>query len=145
VPVIDPKSRLRAVGLRITASRIAVLKTTAAEPDSPADVVTIRVRDALGSVSTQAIYDVLHAFLRVGLIRRIEPAGSSARYETRTDDNHHHLGCRVCGRIADVDCVLGAPPCMEPCDAGGFEIDEAEVVFWGTCDGCRDPEHAVQP
>lgn len=128
---------MRAAGLRVTAPRIATLKALAEEPHSTADAVASRVRQALGSVSTQAVYDVLGAFVRAGLVRRIEPAGSSARYETRTGDNHHHLVCRACGRVIDVDCVVGDAPCLEPSEHGGFEIDEAEVVFWGTCSDCR--------
>jgi len=95
------------------------------------------VRSRLGSVSTQAVYDTLAALTRVGLLRRIEPAGSPARYETRVGDNHHHLICRSCRRILDVDCAAGAAPCMHPSDDRGFEIDEAEVVFWGECEACR--------
>lgn len=88
-------------------------------------------------MSTQAVYDVLHACVKAGLVRRIEPAGSSARYETRTGDNHHHLVCRVCGRVADVDCAVGEKPCLEPSDLDGFAVDEAEVVFWGVCADCQ--------
>lgn len=133
----DPKALLRAVGLRVTAPRVAVLEALAAEPHSTADDVAGRVRQDLGSVSTQAVYDVLRACVNAGLVRRIEPAGSSARYETRTGDNHHHLVCRVCGRVADVDCAVGEAPCLEPSDLGGFTVDEAEVVFWGLCPDCQ--------
>lgn len=133
----DPKALLRAVGLRVTAPRVAVLEALAAEPHSTADDVAGRVRRTLGSVSTQAVYDVLRACVNAGLVRRIEPAGSSARYETRTGDNHHHLVCRVCGRVADVDCAVGEAPCLEPSDLGGFTIDEAEVVYWGVCADCQ--------
>jgi Fur family transcriptional regulator, stress-responsive regulator len=133
----DPAALLRAAGLRVTAPRVAVLKALAAEPHSTADDVASRVRESLGSVSTQAVYDVLRTCVGSGLVRRIEPAGSSARYETRTGDNHHHLVCRVCGRVTDVDCVVGAAPCLEPSDLNGFRVDETEVVFWGTCGECR--------
>ncbi|BCI55606.1 transcriptional repressor [Mycolicibacterium litorale] len=134
----SPEARLRAAGLRVTAPRLAVLSALAAAPHSTADDVASRVRDALGSVSTQAIYDVLRACVSAGLVRRIEPAGSSARYETRIGDNHHHLVCRGCGRVADVDCVVGAAPCLHPSSVeDGFTVDEAEVVFWGTCADCR--------
>ncbi|WFR72537.1 Fur family transcriptional regulator [Prescottella defluvii] len=133
----DPRARLRGAGLRVTAPRVAVLNTVAANPHSDADEIATEVRRQLGSVSTQAIYDVLGACVRVGLLRRIEPAGSPARYETRTADNHHHLVCRSCGTVADVDCVVGHAPCLEPSDNHGFEIDEAEVVFWGLCADCR--------
>ena len=133
----DPKALLRAVGLRVTAPRVAVLEALAAEPHSTADDVAGRVRQNLGSVSTQAVYDVLRACVNAGLVRRIEPAGSSARYETRTGDNHHLLVCRVCGRVADVDCAVGETPCLEPSDLAGFTVDEAEVVFWGVCADCQ--------
>ncbi len=102
-----------------------------------ADEVALTVRNAIGTVSTQAVYDVLGALTRAGLIRRIEPAGSAARYEGRVDDNHHHVVCRACGAIADVDCVVGEPPCVSPADAAGFVVDEAEVTFWGLCPTCR--------
>jgi len=128
---------LRAAGLRVTAPRVAVLEAVAAKPHSTADDVAGMVRQALGSVSTQAVYDVLRACVDAGLIRRIEPAGSSARYETRIADNHHHVVCRVCGRIADVDCVVGESPCLHHTKVDGFEVDEAEIVFWGTCNECR--------
>ncbi|MHC9295186.1 Fur family transcriptional regulator [Mycobacterium sp. LTG2003] len=134
----DPKALLRAVGLRVTAPRVAVLEALAAQPHSTADDVAGRVRQNLGSVSTQAVYDVLRACVNAGLVRRIEPAGSSARYETRTGDNHHHLVCRVCGRVADVDCTVGETPCLEPSHLGGFTVDEAEVVFWGLCADCQE-------
>jgi Fur family transcriptional regulator, stress-responsive regulator len=140
---LGPTALLRVAGLRVTSPRLAVLKALATKPHSTADDVAVRVRESLGSVSTQAVYDVLHAFVGAGLVRRIEPAGSSARYETRTDDNHHHLVCRRCGRVADVDCVVGDAPCLEPSDVGGFEIEEAEVVFWGTCPTCRVPGPAA--
>ena len=143
--VRDPKpdTLLRGVGLRVTAPRVAVLNVLAAHPHSTAEEIAAHVRDALGSVSTQAVYDVLGACVGAGLVRRIEPAGSSARYETRTGDNHHHLVCRVCGTVADVDCVVGDAPCLEPSDLAGFEIDEAEVVFWGTCEDCRAAKESV--
>ncbi len=95
------------------------------------------MRAELGSVSTQAVYDVLKACVGAGLLRRIEPAGSPARYETRTGDNHHHIVCRACGTVVDVDCVVGTAPCLTPSDAAGFVVDEAEVTFWGLCGNCR--------
>ena len=91
----------------------------------------------------QAVYDVLHACVAAGLVRRVEPAGSSARYETRTGDNHHHLVCRVCGAVVDIDCVVGDAPCLDPSDSAGFHVDEAEVVFWGTCGECLDSSNSV--
>ena len=133
----DPRVQLRAAGLRVTAPRQAVLGVLAEYPHSTADVVATAVRARLGSVSTQAVYDVLAACVDVGLVRRIEPAGSAARYETRTGDNHHHVVCRTCGATEDVDCVVGAAPCLTPSTDHGFVIDEAEVVFWGACPACR--------
>jgi Fe2+ or Zn2+ uptake regulation protein len=127
---------LRAAGLRVTAPRVATLDWLDGHPHSTADEVAEGVRERLGSVSTQAIYDVLHACARTGLLRRIEPAGHPARFETRTADNHHHLVCRVCGRTEDVDRVVGFAPCLEPSNSAGFLVDEAEVVFWGLCPDC---------
>ncbi|WP_306364327.1 Fur family transcriptional regulator [Nocardia sp. CC227C] len=133
----DARERLREVGLRVTAPRVAVLDAVVAAPHSDADSVAATVRERLGSVSTQAVYDVLRACVGAGLLRRIEPAGSSALYEARTGDNHHHLVCRSCGTVVDVDCAVGAAPCLEPASTHGFAIDEAEVVFWGLCPACR--------
>ncbi|USI90704.1 Fur family transcriptional regulator [Rhodococcus pyridinivorans] len=133
----DPKEQLLSVGLRVTAPRVAVLRTVAEHPHSDADGIAAHVRDELGSVSTQAVYDVLKACVGNGLLRRIEPAGSPARYETRIGDNHHHLVCRACGTVVDIDCVVGAAPCLTPSDDHGFVIDEAEVTFWGLCPDCR--------
>lgn len=133
------RDRLRAVGLRVTGPRIAVLDFLAGHPHATADQVAVGVRRALGSVSTQAVYDVLGACTGAKLVRRIEPAGHPARFETRTGDNHHHLVCRRCGRTEDVDCVHGAAPCIEPSDTAGFTVDEAEVVFWGLCPDCTGP------
>lgn len=133
----DPPARLRAAGLRVTAPRVAVLNALIDHPHSTADEVAQRVREAIGSVSTQAVYDVLRACVSAGLVRRIEPAGSSARYETRAGDNHHHLVCRACGRTEDIDCMVGTRPCLTPSDSIGFEVDETEVVFWGLCPDCR--------
>jgi len=129
---------LRARGLRVTASRLAVFRAVAQADDHP-DVETIasRARAQLGSLSTQAVYDALHALSAAGLVRRIEPAGSPARFETRVGDNHHHLVCRRCGATRDVDCAVGEAPCLEPSDAGGFQVDEAEVTFWGLCPRCQ--------
>ena len=133
----EPSSLLKGAGLRVTRPRVAVLNAVAAQPHSTADEIAALVRDTLGSVSTQAVYDVLRVCIGAGLIRRIEPAGASALYETRTGDNHHHLICRACGGVTDVDCVVGAAPCLDPIDLGDFELDEAEVLFWGTCGSCR--------
>jgi Fur family ferric uptake transcriptional regulator len=131
-----PRERLAAAGLRVTAQRVAVLESIPPGSHVEVDVVTRAVRDRIGSVSTQAVYDVLRALTTAGLLRRIQPAGKPALYENRVADNHHHLVCRVCGRIADTDCVLLPAPCLEPTDNHGFAIDEAEVVFWGTCPEC---------
>lgn len=133
----DPRERLRAAGLRVTKPRLAVLRWLAGHPHSTADQVASAVRRQLGSVSTQAVYDVLHACTSAGLLRRIEPAGHPARFEARTADNHHHLVCRACGRTEDVDCVQGAAPCLAPSSTAGYAVDEAEVVFWGYCPDCR--------
>jgi Fe2+ or Zn2+ uptake regulation protein len=137
------RHRLRAAGLRLTAPRIAVLTWLTGHPHSTADQVAIAVRDSLGSVSTQAVYDVLNVFTRVNLVRRIEPAGHPARFETRAGDNHHHLVCRMCGRTEDVDCTVGLAPCLTPADAAGYAVDEAEVVFWGLCPGCLSASGAA--
>ncbi len=128
---------LRDAGLRITASRLAVLSAVGAGDHFTADQVASVVRDRVGTISTQAVYDVLAALTRAGLTRRIEPAGSPARYETRVGDNHHHVVCRICGAVSDVDCVVGEPPCMLPTESSGYVIDEAEVTFWGLCPTCQ--------
>jgi Fur family ferric uptake transcriptional regulator len=130
------RRRLRAAGLRVTAPRLAVLSALTDHPHQTADDIAVHVRRSLGKVSVQAVYDVLHACTAAGLVRRIEPAGHPARFETRTGDNHHHLVCRQCGRTVDVDCVVGHRPCLEPSDDAGFVLDEAEVVFWGLCPEC---------
>lgn len=133
----DATTTLRAAGLRVTAPRRAVLTWLATHPHSTVDEIGTGVRSVLGSVSTQAVYDVLGACAEAGLIRRIELPGHPARFERRAGDNHHHVVCRRCGRTEDVDCVVGAAPCLAPSDAHGFLVDEAEVVFWGVCPGCR--------
>lgn len=128
---------LRAAGLRVTRPRLAVLEVLHGGGHLDADEIATRVRDRLDSVSTQAIYDVLGALSRAGLARRIEPAGSPARYEARVGDNHHHVVCRGCGEIADIDCAIGEAPCLDPDNARGYQVDEAEVTFWGLCPGCQ--------
>lgn len=130
------RARLKAAGMRVTAPRLAVLAWLTEHPHTTADQVAGGVRDLLGSVSTQAVYDVLNACTAVGLVRRIEPAGHPARFETRTGDNHHHLVCRSCGRTEDVDCTVGVAPCLTPAESAGYLVDEAEVVFWGLCPDC---------
>jgi len=131
------EEELRSRGLRVTRPRLAVLEVLAQGGHLGADEIARRVRDRIGAVSTQAVYDVLHALARAGLARRIEPAGGSARYEARTGDNHHHVVCRGCGAVDDVDCAVGAAPCLEPSSRHGFVIDEAEVTFWGLCPSCQ--------
>ncbi len=128
---------LRDAGLRVTASRLAVLSAVGEGDHLTADQVASAVRGSVGTISTQAAYDVLGALTRAGLTRRIEPAGSPARYETRVGDNHHHVVCRMCGAVSDVDCVVGEPPCVLPTESSGYLIDEAEVTFWGLCPTCQ--------
>ncbi len=136
----DARAMLRAAGLRVTGPRMAVLGALREHPHASADTVALHARRALGSVSTQAVYDVLGACTAAGLLRRIEPAGSAARYETRTGDNHHHVVCRCCGTVADVSRALAPAACLTPSEEHGFVVDEAEVVFWGYCSTCHtDP------
>jgi Fur family ferric uptake transcriptional regulator len=136
-PDLEPAALLRGAGLRVTAPRVAVLSEVHDHPHADADTLASAVRSRLGSVSTQAVYDVLRALADAGLVRRIEPAGSPARYEARVGDNHHHVVCRSCGAIGDVDCAVGEAPCLEASDSHGFAVDEAEVTFWGLCPDCR--------
>ncbi|WP_334144045.1 Fur family transcriptional regulator [Rhabdothermincola sp.] len=127
---------LRGHGLSVTAQRLAVLRVVSSRPHATAAEIESAVRAELGAVSKQAVYDALTTLWEYGVIRRIRPAGSPARYEARVGDNHHHLVCRECGRTVDVDCATGAVPCLTPSDDAGFDIDEAEVVFWGRCPSC---------
>jgi Fur family transcriptional regulator, stress-responsive regulator len=137
---IDPDGEmaraLRAAGLRVTMPRLAMLTWLAGHPHATVDAIAAGVRERFGTVSTQAVYDMLAACARAGLLRRIEPAGHPARFERRVGDNHHHLVCRRCGRTEDVDCVIGVQPCLTPAAGLGFTVDEAEVVFWGECPAC---------
>jgi Fur family ferric uptake transcriptional regulator len=133
----DDEAALRHHGLHVTAQRLAVLRAVTARPHGTADDVDKLVRADLGAVSRQAVYDALGTLTDKGLLRRIQPAGSPARYENRVGDNHHHVICRGCGRTADVDCAVGATPCLTAADDAGFEIDEAEVIYWGRCPDCR--------
>jgi Fur family transcriptional regulator, stress-responsive regulator len=128
---------LRTHGLRVTRPRLAVLEVLGQGGHPEVDDIVRQVRGRLDSVSVQAVYDVLGALSRAGLARRIEPAGSAARYEARAGDNHHHIVCRGCGAIEDVDCVVGERPCLEPSSSHGFDLDEAEVTFWGLCPDCQ--------
>lgn len=132
----DPADRLREVSLRVTKQRTAVLHVLQRHPHSDAAFVTGAVREEIGAVSTQAVYDVLAALGDAGLVRRIEPAGSPALFELRAGDNHHHVVCRACGAVADVDCAVGEQPCLAPSATHRFVIDEAEVTFWGLCPSC---------
>jgi Fur family ferric uptake transcriptional regulator len=132
----DLEAQLRAVSLRVTRPRLAVLAALRDHAHVDSDTVLALIRVELPGVSHQAVYNVLHALTKAGLVRRIEPAGTTARYETRVGDNHHHVVCRSCGAIADVDCAVGHAPCLTAADDQGFEIDEAEVVYWGTCPDC---------
>ncbi len=127
---------LRRAALRVTRPRLAVLAAVHGHPHADTDSISGAVRADVGGVSRQAVYDVLRALTDAGLVRRIEPAGSVARYEARVGDNHHHVVCRSCGDIADVDCAVGSTPCLTASDDQGFAIDEAEVVYWGRCPEC---------
>ena len=127
---------LREVELRVTRPRVAVLAAVHGHPHADTDSILRVVREDLGGVSHQAVYDVLRVLTDAGLVRRIQPAGSVARYEARVGDNHHHVVCRSCGTIADVDCAVGGTPCLTASEDHGFTVDEAEVVYWGTCPSC---------
>ncbi|HST80399.1 MAG TPA: Fur family transcriptional regulator [Kineosporiaceae bacterium] len=132
----DFEAQLRAVSLRVTLPRVAVLAALRDHPHVDTDTVITLVRAEHPAVSHQAVYDVLRALTNAGLVRRIQPAGVTARYESRAGDNHHHVVCRSCGAIADVDCAVGDAPCLTPSDDHGFVVTEAEVVYWGTCPDC---------
>ncbi|WP_371557384.1 transcriptional repressor [Streptomyces longwoodensis] len=127
---------LRGAGLRVTAARVALLETVRKGDHLGAEAIAAGVRERVGHISVQAVYEALHALTTAGLIRRIEPAGSPARFEGRVGDNHHHLLCRACGAVADVDCAVGDAPCLTAADDHGFSIDEAEVIYWGLCPDC---------
>ncbi|WP_433279673.1 Fur family transcriptional regulator [Pseudonocardia xinjiangensis] len=130
---------LRDASLRITAPRKAVLSAVHDHPHADTETLLTATRARLGSVSHQAVYDVLRALTDAGLVRRFQPAGSVARYEARVGDNHHHLVCRSCGAVSDVDCAIGETPCLTASSDSGFTIDEAEVVYWGLCPACQSP------
>ena len=133
----DPAQTLREHGLQVTAQRLAVLQAVSDRPHCRADDVAEIVRGDIGTISRQAVYDALAILAEKGIIRRIQPAGSAALYEDRVGDNHHHVICRVCGTAVDVDCAVGDTPCLTAADDSGYEIDEAEVIYWGTCPVCR--------
>jgi Fur family ferric uptake transcriptional regulator len=141
----DVELLLRQRGVQVTAQRLAIVRAVRAHPHATADEVADDVRDALGSISRQAVYDSLGVLVDKGLLRRIQPAGSAARYEDRVDDNHHHLICRACGTTVDIDCAVGARPCLTADDDHGYEIDEAEVIYWGFCPSCRADAPAPEP
>ena len=131
-----PAEELRGAGLRVTAARVALLEIVRDGDHLGVEAIASAVRDRLGHISLQAVYEALHALTAAGLVRRIEPAGSPARFEGRVGDNHHHVVCRSCGAVADVDCAVGEAPCLIAPDDQGFSIDEAEVTYWGLCPGC---------
>src|SRR5918996_4548991 len=132
----DSAALLRQRGIQVTAQRLAVLRAVAGQPHITADGVAEIVRAEIGAISLQSVYDALRVLVTEGLIRRIQPAGSSARFEDRVGDNHHHLICRICGRLVDIDCAVGSAPCLTAADDMGFDIDEAEVAYWGRCPDC---------
>jgi Fe2+ or Zn2+ uptake regulation protein len=132
----DPSELLRKYGLQVTAQRIAVLRAVSRRPHATADDVAAEVRGEIGTISRQAVYDALGMLAEKGLIRRIQPAGSAARFEARVGDNHHHLICRTCGKTVDVDCAVGEAPCLTAAADSGYRIDEAEVIYWGECPEC---------
>ena len=133
---------LRDRGLNVTPQRLAVLEVVSSHQHSTADGILELVRTRIGTISRQAVYDSLSALVEAGIVRRIEPAGSPARYETRVGDNHHHVVCRTCGALADVDCAVGDAPCLTAASDQGFVIDEAEVVYWGRCPQCAERLHS---
>ena len=133
---LEVERLLRVAALRVTRPRVAVLTAVYEHPHADTDQIIGVAREDLGAVSHQAVYDVLRALTAAGLVRRIVPAGSVARYESRVEDNHHHVVCRSCGGVADVDCAVGTTPCLTASDDQGFAIDEAEVIYWGLCPEC---------
>ena len=144
-PTSTVAAELRSAGLRVTAARVALLETVRDGDHLGVEAITAEVRDRVGQVSLQAVYDALNALAAAGLVRRIEPAGSPARYEGRLRDNHHHVVCRSCGAVADVNCAVGQAPCLTPSDDHGFSIDEAEVTHWGLCPGCSTARNSWAP
>ena len=142
---MTPEQQLREVALRVTRPRVAVLTEVGTHPHADVETLAARVRSRLGSVSKQTVYDVLCALTDAELIRRIEPAGSPTRFEARVGDNHHHVVCRSCGDVADIDCATGSAPCLEASNTNGFIIDEAEVTYWGICPACQQNPSSVHP
>jgi len=151
VVTTDPAELLRQCHIQVTAQRLAVLRAVSGQPHATADRVAEIVKAEIGAISRQSVYDALAVLADAGLIRRIQPAGSPARFETRVGDNHHHVICRICGRTADVDCAVGGTPCLTAADNHGFTIDEAEVIYWGRCPDCsveagpQDPADSTSP
>jgi len=143
--IADPADLLRQHGIQVTAQRLAVLRAVARQPHTTADGVAEVARAEIGAISLQSVYDALGVLVAEGLIRRIQPAGSPARFEDRVGDNHHHLICQLCGRLVDVDCAVGSAPCLAAVDDKGYEIDEAEVVYWGRCPDCLAQARAPSP
>ena len=135
-PTPTAAEELHGAGLRVTAARVALLATVRAGDHLGVEAIASGVRDRVGHISLQAVYEALHALTAAGLLRRIEPAGSPARFEGRVGDNHHHVVCRSCGVVADVDCAVGEAPCLTASHDHGFSVDEAEVTFWGLCPDC---------
>ena len=133
----DPEATLRQYQLPVTAQRLAVLRAVSRHPHATADAVAESAREEIGTISRQSVYNVLNVLTDKGIIRRIQPADSPARYEDRVGDNHHHLVCRSCGKTEDVCCAVGEAPCLHAHDHRGFRIDEAEVIYWGTCPACQ--------
>ncbi len=140
-----PAQLLRQHGVQVTAQRLAVMRAVSDQPHLTADDVTEAAKAEIGAISRQAVYDTLAVLVEKGLLRRIQPIGSSARYEDRVGDNHHHLICRACGTTFDINCAVGEVPCLTADDDHGFEIDEAEVIYWGLCASCRTEHSTTQP
>lgn len=143
VVATDPAELLRGRGIQVTAQRLAVLRAVSAEPHITADAVADAARSEIGAISLQSVYDALGLMVAEGIVRRIQPAGSPARFEDRVGDNHHHLICRICGRLVDVDCSVETAPCLMPPEGLGYEVDEAEVAFWGRCPECLNQPPAA--
>src|SRR5215208_6214176 len=139
--VLEPADLLRQRGFKVTAQRLAVLRAVSGRPHLTAEDLVEVVRADIGVVSRRSVYDAVNVLADMGLLRRIQPAGSAARYEDRVGDNHHHLICRACNRMVDVDCAVGYTPCLTASDGSGYEIDEAEVIYWGRCPDCLTPGH----
>ena len=144
-PDLTAAEELRGAGLRVTAVRVALLEAVRHGDHLGVEALAVGVRERVGHVSLQAVYEALNALAATGLVRRIQPAGSPARYEGRIGDNHHHVICRACGAVADVDCAVGEAPCLTASDDHGFEIDEAEVIYWGLCPDCSAARSSWAP